>query len=523
MNSAPPTAAQSTAADPALTVADLTVTMPGRGRSGSRITVLDRVSVRVAPGECLAIVGSSGAGKSVLARSLLGLADPAGNSGWRSAAERFEIAGHDMSHASGRSWRALRGSKIALVLQDALQSLDPLRTIEAEVGEAVALRGVPRRARRSAVISALTAAGLRDPESLLGLTSDALSGGMRQRALIASALIGSPAVLVADEPTTALDPATSRQVLTEFGRLRDSGVALIVVSHDLGAVTSIADRIAVLDRGRIVETGPAARLLASPEQPATRALVAAIPQVSRPGASPAFREREPERPGGTPVATFASATRSYGDRGGRFTGIRDVDLEIHRGEILGVAGESGAGKTTLARLLAGAERPDSGSLTFAAGARVRLIPQDPLATFDPRWRVGRILEATIRRAYPAGRTTDGAPTPATLLRRVGLDPALLERKPATLSGGERQRVAIARALAARPDVLVCDEAVSALDTVTQAGILDLLRSLRGDVAVVFVSHDLAALSAVSDRTVVVQDGRIATASEAAAFLATGLG
>nr|WP_052492449.1 ATP-binding cassette domain-containing protein [Leucobacter komagatae] len=404
MNSAPPTAAQSTAADPALTVADLTVTMPGRGRSGSRITVLDRVSVRVAPGECLAIVGSSGAGKSVLARSLLGLADPAGNSGWRSAAERFEIAGHDMSHASGRSWRALRGSKIALVLQDALQSLDPLRTIEAEVGEAVALRGVPRRARRSAVISALTAAGLRDPESLLGLTSDALSGGMRQRALIASALIGSPAVLVADEPTTALDPATSRQVLTEFGRLRDSGVALIVVSHDLGAVASIADRIAVLDRGRIVETGPAARLLASPEQPATRALVAAIPQVSRPGASPALREREPERPGGTPVATFASATRSYGDRGGRFTGIRDVDLEIHRGEILGVAGESGAGKTTLARLLAGAERPDSGSLTFAAGAG---CDSSPRTRSQPSTRAGGSGGSLRRRS--AAPTPQGEP------------------------------------------------------------------------------------------------------------------
>ncbi|GAA1323380.1 ABC transporter ATP-binding protein [Nonlabens tegetincola] len=537
---------------PALDVAGLTVTRPvtrtaarrarrapGEARVGPHVTVLDEVSLAVAPGECLAIVGSSGAGKSVLARSLLGLADPSGNAAWRSSAARFVVDGRDMRRATARQWRELRGTGIALVLQDALQSLDPLRTIEAEVSEALALRGVPRRARRSAALAALAAAGLSDPESLLPLRATALSGGMRQRALIASALVGEPRVLVADEPTTALDPATARQVLAEFGRLRDEGVALVIVSHDLGAVAQSADTIAVLDRGRIVEAGPAAALLAAPVEPATRALVAAMP-VGLGGAHQAA-ERLALVAGGAvpaggadPILSLHSVTRSFGERGGTFTGVRGVDLKLRRGEIVGVAGESGAGKTTLARLLSGADRPDSGTITSAQGARVRLIPQDPLATFDPRWRVRRILQATLDRAYPrrgrdepklaapALQAQSTPPSPEALLRRVGLDPALLSRRPPTLSGGERQRVAIARALAARPDVLVCDEAVSALDTVTQAGVLELLRSLREELAVVFISHDLAALTSVSDRVVVLRAGQAVSPAEATAFLAAAL-
>lgn len=504
---------------PALSIQNLTVTRSGP--RGTRATVLDDVSLSLAPGECLAIVGSSGAGKSVLARTLLGLTDPSGRSAthssgsaWRASDRCFDIAGFDVRRATPRQWRTLRGTEIALVLQDALQSLDPLRSIEAEVGEALAIRGVPRAQRRAATLAALKAAGLADAESLLSLRSDALSGGMRQRALIASALIGSPSVLVADEPTTALDPATSRQVLDEFARVRETGTSLIVVSHDLAAVSRIADRIAVLDRGRIVEIGPAARILAAPVHAATRALVDAIPHAaSRP--SPA----RTSTPAGEVLASFENVTRSFGARAGRFTGIREVSLAIHRGEILGVAGVSGAGKTTLARVLSGADRPDAGTLTLRDGARVRLIPQDPLATFDPRWRVRRILEATIKRAkYAAG----SAPSPASLLRRVGLDPKLLTRFPSTLSGGERQRVAIARALAAHPDILVCDEAVSALDTVTQAGVLSLLRELSRETGIVFVSHDLAALASVSDRIVVVDEGRIADAATTEAFLAAAL-
>lgn len=495
---------------PTLDIQNLTVTR--RGYDGERVTVLDDISLALESGECLAIVGASGAGKSVLSRTFLGLTDASGgdHAKWRVTSSRFEVAGHDMRRASRTRWRSLRGSEIALVLQDALQSLDPLRTIEAEVSEALAIRGVPRAQRRTAALAALEAAGLPDPASLLRLRSDALSGGMRQRALIASALVGEPKVLVADEPTTALDPATAQQVLEEFSRVRDTGASLVVVSHDLAAVARIADRIAVLDAGRIVELGPADAILNNPQQLATQALVAAIPS-----ASATRRASRVVNGPGELLAEFRNVTRSFGERGGRFTGVHGVDLAIHRGEIIGIAGDSGAGKTTLARMLAGADAPDSGELTLTDGARVRLIPQDPLATFDPRWRVRRILEATIRRA---GYAPEQAPSPEELLERVQLSPTLLSRRPATLSGGERQRVAIARALAARPDVLVCDEAVSALDTVTQSGVLGLLRELSREVAIVFVSHDLSALASVSDRIIVMRDGRIADEADTAEFL-----
>ncbi|PRI10295.1 ATP-binding cassette domain-containing protein [Leucobacter massiliensis] len=519
-------------AEPVLRVEGLRVDLAGPGGR-----VLDGVSLSVRAGECLAVVGESGAGKSVLARSLLGLTqtDPA----WRVSADRFELAGRDARRLSRRAWRGLRGGTVSLVLQDALQSLDPLRTIEAEVGEALAIRGVRGRARRSAVIAALEAAGLPDAAARLGQRSGELSGGMRQRALIASALVTSPRLLVADEPTAALDPTTAARVLRLFAEVRDRGAAVVLITHELASAARVADRIAVLDGGRIAEAGPIGQVFTAPRHPRTRALIAAMPRGPKPraevgtgaGSQAAGAAAAGSQAPGPVLLALRGAARRYGAPGGGTAGLHGVELELRRGEAVGVVGASGAGKSTLARLLVGAERPDEGAVERAdPPPRVRLIPQDPLASFDPRWRVERILAASIPRSRRSSRSSGAgappfapvpAPTPAELLAQVGLGDELLRRRPASLSGGQRQRIAIARALAAAPQLLVCDEPVSALDMSTQAGILALLREVQRSrgLTLVFISHDLAAVRSVCERLVVLHDGRVVETGETERVLA----
>ncbi|WP_156761931.1 ABC transporter ATP-binding protein/permease [Microbacterium karelineae] len=478
----------SAADDALLAIGGLTVDLPGSGR------VLDGVSLDIRPGEVLAVVGESGAGKSVLARTLLGLtqADPRA----RVAAAELSFDGRDLARADQRTWRRLRGSEIGLVLQDALQSLDPLRTVAAEVGEPLAVRRVPRSERRERIIGALERAGL-DDAAILRRRSGELSGGMRQRVLIASAIVGGARVIIADEPTTALDATVAARVLDLLRALARDGAGILLIAHDLHAARQVADRIAVLERGRVIEEGAAERILSAPSHATTRDLLDAVPSGPKPPAAPASGTSGSDAASSATVLAADGVTRRYGD----VTAVDDVSLEMSAGEVVGIVGESGSGKSTLARLLIGAERPDRGSVTRHGEPRVRLVPQDPLGSFDPRHTVGRILRLSHR---------DGAPSPAELLERVGLDARLLDRRPAQLSGGQRQRVAIARALAADPDVLVCDEPVSALDVTTQKGILDLLLGLqeRDGLAMVFISHDLAVVRRVADRVIVMRDGRV---------------
>ena len=427
-------------------------------------------------------------------------------------------------------------------MQDALGSLDPLRTVGAEVREALEAhtgRRSSRAERDEAVLTALADAGLDRPEVRATQRSGELSGGMRQRALIASAIVGHPDLLVLDEPTTALDATVAAGVLALLARLRDEGTAMILVSHDLRAVARVADRAVVLRGGVVVEEGTVREVLEAPVQDYTRRLVAAVPRGPKPGTAarspsaafdrpppsdlPSSDLQPPDRP---PALAATGLRRTYPvPGGGEIAAVDDVTVSLVQGRALGVVGESGSGKSTLARLLLAAERPDAGEVRRAGEPwsslderarrplrrHVRLVPQDPLASTDPRLDVRAVLRDAItgvgRRAEPG--------EVERLLAQVALNPEIAARRPRTLSGGQRQRVAIARALAADPDVLVCDEPVSALDVTVQAEILDLLRDLqsRRGLSLVLISHDLAVVRQVCDDVVVMKDGRVVEQGE----------
>ncbi|MFL4474997.1 dipeptide ABC transporter ATP-binding protein [Paeniglutamicibacter sp. MACA_103] len=502
---------------------------------GETPVVLD-VSFTVNPGECLALVGESGSGKSVTARSLIGLAGP----GSTVRAGALEVAGVDARALSQRAWRSIRGRKVGLILQDALTSLDPLRRIGKEIDDALRLHSTGSGAARAArVIELLESVGLDDPVRRAGQLSGELSGGMRQRALIASAIALDPALVIADEPTTALDATIAASVLDLLGGLRAAGSGMLLISHDLSAVSKVADTIAVMQAGRIVETGPTARILGDPQHPYTKALLAAVPagkprfaRLSPATASPAaVRAPEPAGPpvasgetGQRPVLSARSLSRAFKVPGAAdFPAVKNVDFELLAGRTLGVVGESGSGKTTTARMALGLLAPDTGSVELfgepwssvpEAHRRTRrpslgAIYQDPLSSFDPRHSVGQVLADAL--SFGATRNPRRhAARIAELLSLVGLAKELSARNPATLSGGQRQRLAIARALAPEPRVLICDEPVSALDVSIQAQVLDLLDDLqrRLGLGYLFISHDLTVIRHMSDTVLVMRAGEV---------------
>ncbi|MGP4051040.1 dipeptide ABC transporter ATP-binding protein [Streptomyces sp. 2A115] len=500
-------------------VEDLTVSFT-RGRR--RVDAVRGVSFRIRRGEIVAIVGESGSGKSVTARSLVGLA----GDGASVRAGTLAFDGTDLLRAEPRRLRALRGRRIGFVLQDALGSLDPLRRVGAEVAEPLREhRVVPASKTGAEVERLLTEAGVPDPASRASQYPHQLSGGLRQRALIASALAARPDLLIADEPTTALDATVQQQILELLRERTRDGTAVLLISHDLGVVGELADRIHVMKDGRFVEEGPAARILTAPGHPYTRALVAAVPGEetrSDPGPGPVLLRaerlvKEYRLPGGAPL-----------------TAVDGVSLTVRAGETVGIVGESGSGKTTVGRMLMGLVEPDTGRVeldgrTWAerSGAerradrrRVQMIHQYPLGSFDPRYTARQLLEEPLR-ATRTERSTRGTRI-SELLTYVSLDRAVLDRRARDLSGGQRQRLAIARALAPRPDVIVCDEPVSALDASVQAQILDLLIDVqeRLGVAYVFISHDLGVVRRLSHEVAVMKDGRVVEAGSAAQIFGT---
>ncbi|MBD8515811.1 dipeptide ABC transporter ATP-binding protein [Plantibacter sp. CFBP 8804] len=500
---------------------------------GSGDAVVSGVSFHVERGTCVAIVGESGSGKSVTARSLLGLAGASA----RVTAARLDFDGIDLRGLGASAWRRLRGRRIGLVLQDALVSLDPLRPIGREIDDALRLgTDLDRTARTRRVLELLESVGMPDPASRIGQRSGELSGGLRQRALIASAIALDPDLLIADEPTTALDVTVQARIIGLLDDVKRRGAGLLLISHDLAVVSSIADHLVVMQHGVVVEQGPAEQVLTRPTHPYTRALIAAVPtdraRGTRLSADPAVDSAPmAEQPAtGTrpttqtgsdaPALEFRSVTRSF-ERGRGASAILaadDVSLRLDPGTTLGVVGESGSGKTTLARIALGLTAPQSGAVLFEGEPwselperarrprrnRLGWVSQDPLSSFDPCWRVDAILADAVR-----GR--EAAPRDITrLLADVGLDPSLARARPRTLSGGQRQRVAIARALASRPSTLILDEPVSALDVTVQARILDLLDELqrRHGLSYLLISHDLGVIRHMSDRVAVMQHGRV---------------
>jgi peptide/nickel transport system ATP-binding protein len=472
-------------------------------------TVVDGVDLLLRAGECLAIVGESGSGKSVTARAMLGLAGPSADV----TAERLDLLGVDRRGASEREWRGIRGREIGLVLQDALVSLDPLRPIGREIGDAIRLHENPGAAATNArVLRLLERVAMPQPEQAIRQRSGELSGGLRQRALIAAALALNPPVLIADEPTTALDVTVQARILALLAEVKEQGTGILLISHDLAVVNQLADRILVMRAGRIVEQGPTRQLLEEPQHAYTRELIAAIPRSAPRPAGTGVQQSTPQST--TPLLQARGLSKAFRVPGGRLQAVDDVSLELHAGQTLGLVGESGSGKSTLARLLLGLSTADAGTVTLDGepwsplpekarrGRRHRIgaIYQDSLGSFDPRWSVGRIVQDAI----------SGPETVTSLLEQVGLAPELAPRNPLTLSGGQRQRVSIARALAAEPELLICDEPVSALDVTVQAQILALLARLQRErgLSMLFISHDLAVIRQLSDRVAVMRDGRI---------------
>ncbi len=446
------------------------------GDASTGTEVVRGVSFHVSAGECLGIVGESGSGKSVTARTLVGLT---GRNSHVSAAE-LSLNGSNILGLSDRKWRRLRGSEIGFILQDALVSLDQLRPVGKEIAEPLRLHHWGNRTQRyERVIELLRQVGVPEPEVRARQRPYELSGGLRQRALIASAIALDPTLVIADEPTTALDVTVQAQVLDLLEKIKDRGDGLILISHDLAVVSRLADRVAVMKEGVIVEQGPTSRVLHHPQHDYTKALLAAVPSAHPKGtrlliseppsiAVASVRPVTNSERRGERLLTAEHLTKRYrGPDGTMRTAVNDVSLYLDAGETLGIVGESGSGKTTTARIVLALTAPDEGDVLLRGEAwstlperdrrsrrrEISVIYQDPLSSFDPRWSVEKVIaDALSLDDYP--KSTSRKERVRELLHEVGLQEEHLGRRPLQLSGGQRQRVAIARALAPEPAIVV---------------------------------------------------------------------
>ncbi len=501
-------------AHPVLDLRELTISLPP---GADRALAVDRASIRVEAGEIVCLVGESGSGKSVIAQAVMGLLPAA----LRIVGGQALLDGEDMLAAGETRLRALRCTRMSMIFQEPMTALNPVMRCGDQIDEVLIthtdLVGDSRRAR---VLDIVRDVGLPEPERMIDSYPHQLSGGQRQRIMIAMALVLGPRLLIADEPTTALDVTTQAQILELIRELqRKHGTGVLFITHDFGVVAEIADRVAVLRQGEVVEFAPARELLTHPRHDYTRMLI---------GAVPSLKPRQREISTGAPIVLRTEhLTKTYSRgawlrRDADVAAAASVSLQVRRGETLGIVGESGSGKSTVARCIARLIAPSSGSIMLdganvaqLGGAalhgfrrRVQIVFQDPYRSLNPRRTVG---ESIVEGPMNYGVEREAALANARrLMDLVRLDPRSLDRYPHQFSGGQRQRVCIARALAIGPELLIADEAVSALDVSVQAQVLSLLDEIRLglDLAMLFITHDLRVAAQVCDRVAVMQQGRI---------------
>ena len=499
-----------------LDIRDLHVALP----SGSeRPYAVEAVDLHLAPNEVLCVVGESGSGKSLTARAVMGLLPQPHVRVERGA---VQFGNEDLVTVSESRLRAIRGSEISMIFQEPMTALNPVMTIGSQIDEVFRFHtGMKRRERRDRAIALFDDVHLPEPDQIIGSYPHELSGGQRQRAMIAMALALDPKILIADEPTTALDVTTQAQILKLIKELQaDHNTGVLFITHDFGVVADIADRVAVMQHGRLVEAGPASSVLNAPEHPYTQSLIAAVPSLV---------PRPPRKQSATSVLSVKGLNKTYRSGGG-FLGLGgkerlvhaadNVDLELRRGETLGIVGESGSGKSTVARCVVRLNDADSGEILLDGvdlrplgraamrphRAKIQMVFQDPFASLNPRTRVGRIIaQGPLLQGAAANEAEARA---RELLKIVGLDERAYDRFPHEFSGGQRQRIGVARALALDPEVLIADEPVSALDVSIQAQILELLDEIRErmSLSMIFITHDLRVAAQVCDRIAVMRHG-----------------
>jgi len=505
-----------------LSIQNLTVALPA---GGDRPHALADVDLEVRAGEILCVVGESGSGKSMTAGAVLGLLPD----GVHASGGRILWDGEDLLAASPERLRRLRGKEIGMIFQEPMTALNPLRTIGDQIAEVFrAHTGLRRNEIRERTLALLESVRIPDPPAALRAYPHELSGGQRQRAMIAMALALEPRLLIADEPTTALDVTTQAQILHLIHDLqRRKGTAVLFITHDFGVVAEIADRVAVMQQGRLVETGLADAVLNDPRDSYTRALIAAVPPLH-----PAAREH---RGNGQAALTLTGLSKTYGKRhwlkrNARVThAVNDVSLVVPAGSTVGIVGESGSGKSTLARTVLGLVRPEAGEMLVYGeavrfkraaerrrhAAQVQMVFQDPYGSLNPRHRVGDIVtQGPVTHGVPRRQAWERA---RELFELVGLGADALNRYPHEFSGGQRQRVGLARALAMEPKILVADEPVSALDVSVQAQVLDLLARLQEQLhlSILFITHDLRVAAQVCDQIAVMKAGKIVEQGDSA--------